>query len=150
MSSMDDYIRHAHVQIHAFTKTAKEPTRAHPDDAGADVYADEDVTVKPGEGKLVGTGLGFKVPLGFVMLVEPRSSQRAKFSVGHLGSGVVDSGYRGELKVFIYNHSKEDYVITKGETRIAQVLFVPISTPKFKQAWYDADRGDNGFGSTGK
>lgn len=138
------------VYFHTFTKTAKPPVRAHASDAGADLFADESVIIPPGTGKLVGTGLGFKTPEGYALLVEPRSSQRANFSVGHLGSGVIDSGYRGELKVYLFNHSDyNDYEVVAGVTKIAQILFVPIITPIFTPAWYDAERGDNGFGSTG-
>jgi dUTP pyrophosphatase len=125
------------------------PTRAHPDDAGLDLYGLEDAVVAPGEGKLLRTGVAVAIPAGHVGLVCDRSSlaRRGLKTAG----GVIDAGYRGELGVVVWNISAEAQAVKKGE-RIAQMLVIPIATP----APVDAEdlgataRGAAGFGSTGR
>lgn len=125
------------------------PTRAHSDDAGLDLYGLEDVTVAPGEGTVLRTGVAVAVPPGHVGLVCDRSSM-ARRGLKTAG-GVIDAGYRGEVGVVVWNISRESQSVKKGE-RIAQMLVVPIATP----APIDSDdlgatlRGTGGFGSTGR
>ncbi len=125
------------------------PTRAHPDDAGLDLYGLEDAAVAPGEGKVLRTGVAFAVPPGHVGLVCDRSSM-AKRGLKTAG-GVIDAGYRGEVGVVVWNISSTPQSVKKGE-RIAQLLVIPIAVP----APVDTDdlgdtaRGAAGFGSTGR
>lgn len=125
------------------------PTRAHPDDAGLDLYSLEDASFEPGAGKLVRTGVAVAVPQGHVGLVFDRSSM-AKRGMKTAG-GVIDAGYRGELGVVLWNISGAPQKVGKGE-RIAQLLIVPVATPAVREV---ADlgatkRGAAGFGSTGR
>ena len=125
------------------------PTRAHPDDAGLDMYALEDSVVPPGEGRLLRTGVAFAVPVGHVGLVCDRSSL-AKRGLKTAG-GVIDAGYRGEVGVVVWNLSREDQHVKKGE-RCAQLLVIPIATPAPVDSadLGDTVRGAGGFGSTGR
>lgn len=125
------------------------PTRAHPDDAGLDLYGLEDATVAPGEGRVLRTGAAVAVPPGHVGLVCDRSSM-AKRGLKTAG-GVIDAGYRGEVGVVVWNLSREAQSVKKGE-RIAQMLVIPIATPApIDSADLGATaRGEGGFGSTGR
>ena len=125
------------------------PTRAHPDDAGLDLYGLEDATLAPGEGALLRTGVAVAVPAGHVGLVCDRSSlaRRGLKTAG----GVIDAGYRGELGVVVWNLSREPQSVRRGE-RIAQLLVIPIAVPAPTEvSELDATaRGAGGFGSTGR
>lgn len=125
------------------------PTRAHADDAGLDLYGLEDVTVAPGEGKLLRTGVAAAVPAGHVGLICDRSSL-AKRGLKTAG-GVIDAGYRGELGVVVWNISSQPQAVKKGE-RIAQMLVFPIATPAPVEVsdLGATARGAGGFGSTGR
>lgn len=125
------------------------PSRAHPDDAGLDLYGLEDATVPPGEGRVLRTGVAVALPPGHVGLVCDRSSM-AKRGLKTAG-GVIDAGYRGEIGIVVWNLSREPQAVKKGE-RVAQLLVLPIAVP----APVDAEdlgatsRGAGGFGSTGR
>lgn len=125
------------------------PTRAHPDDAGLDLYGLEDATLDPGAGALLRTGVAVAVPAGHVGLVCDRSSlaRRGLKTAG----GVIDAGYRGELGVLVWNLSREPQSVKRGE-RIAQLLILPIAVPApVETDALDATaRGVGGFGSTGR
>ena len=125
------------------------PTRAHPDDAGLDLYALEDASLAPGAGGIVKTGVALAVPDQHVGLVCDRSSM-AKKGLKTAG-GVIDAGYRGELGVMLWNISGQTHAIKKGE-RIAQLLVIPIAVPApiEVQDLGATARGAGGFGSTGK
>ena len=125
------------------------PTRAHPDDAGLDLYALEDSVVPPGEGRLLRTGVAVAVPGGHVGLVCDRSSL-AKRGLKTAG-GVIDAGYRGELGILIWNLSREPQPVKKGE-RCAQLLVIPIAVPAPVESadLGETARGAGGFGSTGR
>ena len=125
------------------------PTRAHPDDAGLDLYALEDAELAPGAGRIVKTGVALAIPDAHVGLVCDRSSM-AKKGLKTAG-GVIDAGYRGELGVMLWNISGQTHGVKKGE-RIAQLLVIPISVPvpvEVEDLGATA-RGAGGFGSTGK
>lgn len=128
---------------------AKLPERAHPTDAGADLFSTETFRLLPGESKLVSTGVGVKIPVGYGGLVLNRSSQRVN-GITSLGTGLIDSDYRGELKVFLVNQGDTEYKVVAGETKIAQLVLVPVLLPVFVDSWNDTERGDGGFGSTNK
>lgn len=136
--------------------TRLSPFRAHPSDAGADLMSKEDVGIYPGEQKLIDTGVAIKIPVGHVGLIFNRSSQgKVGIQIAN-GTGIIDSDYRGNLKVLLKNTSDEPYFITAFTSRIAQLVITPIILPQFvawdstKDApWEDTERGIGGFGSTG-
>jgi dUTP pyrophosphatase len=126
------------------------PVYSHPGDAGADLRSCVDDVI-PARGKqLIATGIRLKLPPGHVGLIWPRSGLAVKRSLD-CGAGVIDSEYRGEVKVLLFNHSDEDYAVKAGD-RIAQLIvqkfekidFIPVDSLE------DTVRGGNGFGSTGK
>ena len=128
---------------------AKVPTRAFQHDAGLDLSTIEGGVLKPGEGRIFKTGLAIAVDPGFVGLIWDRSSM-GKRGIKTAG-GVIDSGYRGEVGVILYNVSGEVQEIKAGE-RIAQLLIQAISVPQTKEVDHlsDSDRSEKGFGSSGK
>ena len=122
--------------------------------AGADLYAclDAAVTIEPGEVIWVPTGIALEVPKGCAGLVYARSSMGAKRGLAPANKvGVVDSDYRGEIKVVLLNHSKIPQTIHPGE-RVAQFVITPVLQPVYQEVeeLTDTDRGVGGFGSTGK
>ena len=126
---------------------AKLPKRAHPTDAGADLFSTDTFSLLPGEFRLVGTGVGVKIPVGYGGFILNRSSQRA-IGITSLGTGLIDSDYRGELKVFLFNQGDTEYKVEAGETKIAQLVLIPVVLPVFVDSWNDTARGNGGFGST--
>ncbi len=130
------------------TDEATLPVRAHPNDAGLDLFCFEDAILSPGQGKLIRTGIAVALPEGHVGLVADRSSM-AKKGLKTAG-GVIDAGYRGEIQVVLWNISREEMRISRGE-RIAQLLILPIATPAVVEvkALDETKRGSGGFGSTG-
>lgn len=129
------------------------PKRANPTDAGADLAAflpeGETLDIYPGEQKLVDTGVAVKIPEGYAGFVFNRSSQGKKgITIPH-SVGVIDSDYRGNIKVILKNISQDPYKIERGD-RIAQLVIVPVVLCDFEDIWNDTERGTNGFGSTGK
>ena len=122
--------------------------------AGADLYAclDAPVTIAPGDTFWVSTGLSLEIPQGYAGLIYARSSMGTKRGLAPANKvGVIDSDYRGEVRVVLLNHSKEPQTIAPGE-RAAQLVITPVYTPGFEEAeeLRDTDRGSGGFGSTGK
>lgn len=127
---------------------AKLPQRAHPSDAGADLFALESCEIYPGEQKLVDTGVAVKIPPGFAGFIFNRSSQGKKgITIPH-SVGVIDSDYRGNLKVLLKNIGEDPYEISVGD-RIAQLVVQRVELPTFRDSWNDTQRGTGGFGSTG-
>lgn len=125
------------------------PKRQHATDAGADLFAAETLDLFPGEQKMVDTGVAVKIPVGYVGFVFNRSSQgKLGISIPH-GVGVIDSDYRGNVKVILRNNGTEIYKIKDGETRIAQLVVQPVLLVEFVDCWNDTERGTGGFGSTG-
>jgi dUTP pyrophosphatase len=125
------------------------PTRAHPDDAGLDLHALEDGELAPGAGTLARTGIAIALPEGTVGLVADRSSM-AKKGLKTVG-GVIDAGYRGEIRIVLRNIGAETVRFAKGE-RIAQLLILPCLTPAVVESddLGETGRGEKGFGSTGR
>jgi dUTP pyrophosphatase len=127
---------------------AKLPERAHYSDAGADLFAYEDLEIYPNEQKLVDTGIAIKISQGFAGFVYNRSSQGKKgITIPH-SVGVIDSGYRDTIKVLLKNIGDDPYKITTGD-RIAQLVIQKVELVGFKDIWNDSTRGTGGFGSTG-
>ena len=129
--------------------SAKNPTKGHIADAGWDLYSSETVSIPAGATVLVSTGVAMAIPKSYVGLIWDRSSMGVKGV--HRHAGVIDSGYRGEVKVCLHNTTKETYHVERGD-RIAQLLIQEV--PVFRQHVVDeldaTSRGDGGFGSTGK
>ena len=122
--------------------------------SGVDLSAflDKEVVIKPNSSDLIPTGLQVAIPEEFEIQIRPRSGLAAKESIGVLNSpGTIDSDYRGELKIILFNHGKEDFIINNGD-RIAQMVLVPIIKMEFEEvdSLPDTVRGQGGFGSTGK
>jgi dUTP pyrophosphatase len=128
------------------------PTRAHDSDAGLDLYAAEGARIVPGARVSVGTGLAMAVPEGLAGLVLPRSGLALKAGVTLLNSpGLIDPGYRGEVRILLVNTDQTiDFHVKPGD-RIAQLLLVPIATasPLEADALDTSARGAGGFGSSG-
>ena len=121
--------------------------------AGADLYAcmEEEVTLAPGETKLIHTGIAMEVPVGYAGLIYARSGLATKRGLAPANKvGVVDSDYRGEIMVALHNHSTTPQTVAPGE-RIAQMVIAPFLCADFeeKQELSDTVRGEGGFGSTG-
>ena len=138
-------------------KTSKEvitPKYKTDGSSGVDLSAflDKEVVIKPNSSDLIPTGLQVAIPEEFEIQIRPRSGLAAKESIGVLNSpGTIDSDYRGELKIILFNHGKEDFIINNGD-RIAQMVLVPIIKMEFEEvdSLPDTVRGQGGFGSTGK
>ena len=128
------------------------PAYAKPGDAGLDLRASESVTLEPGERRLVPTGLAVAIPEGHAGFVLPRSGLAMHKGMTVLNApGLIDSGYRGELKVLLINHGAEAVSIDRGE-RIAQLVVQPVARARLveEERLPDSARGEGGFGSTGR
>lgn len=130
------------------------PTYGSAEAAGADLYAclEAPVTVEPGETVWIPTGIALEVPKGCAGLVYARSGLATKRGLAPANKvGVVDSDYRGEIRVVLLNHGKTPQTIEPGE-RVAQLVITPVLTPAYAEAeeLTDTGRGTGGFGSTGK
>ena len=124
---------------------------AHEGDAGVDMAANEAHTVGVGETVIVGTGISMAIPVGYAGFVLPRSGLAVRHGVTVANApGLIDSGYRGELRVGLINHGSEPFSIEPGD-RIAQLVIMKVESPTFVDATTldDTARGDGGFGSTG-
>ena len=144
-----------YVAVHMLTDSKNAPRYAFPTDAGADLMANEEVTLLPGGWSAVSTGVKLAIPEGYVGLVHPRSGLAAKSGVTVLNApGTVDADYRGEVKVILINHGVKPFQIYKGD-RIAQIVFQKVDHAVFysltEEQFKDIDtaRGEGGFGSTG-
>ena len=129
------------------------PTRAHAGDAGLDLYACEAAHIGPGERWSVGTGIAVEIPEGHAGLVLPRSGLAKKHGIALVNSpGLIDSGYRGEIRVLLLNTDPADIFRVEPGDRIAQLVVTPIALaePVEANALADSDRGDGGFGSSGR
>lgn len=129
------------------------PTRAHEGDAGLDLYACEAAHIGPGERWSVGTGVAVEIPAGHAGLVLPRSGIAREHGISLVNSpGLIDAGYRGELRVLLLNTDPaETFRVTAGD-RIAQLVVTPIviAEPVEAPALAESARGGSGFGSSGR
>lgn len=140
------------MRIEIVADDASRPTYARPGDAGADLRATEDIELAPGERRLVGTGVRIVIPEGHVGLVTPRSGLAARVGLSIVNSpGVIDSGYRGEIKVCLVNLDPQTPVSLAAGDRVAQLLIMPFVTADFvpTDTLDDTQRGQGGYGSTG-
>jgi dUTP pyrophosphatase len=138
------------VKLHA---SAVIPTRAHPGDAGLDLYSIEAAHMGPGERWSIGTGIAIEVPEGHAGLVLPRSGLAREHGIALVNSpGLIDAGYRGEVRVLLLNTDPAETVRIEAGARIAQLVISPIALaePVEVAELSDTARGDGGFGSTGR
>ena len=140
------------LQIHKLDPSAKVPTRAHEGDAGLDLYSVESARLGPGQRVSVGTGLAVAIPDGMAGLILPRSGFALKHGIALVNSpGLIDCGYRGEVRVLLLNTDREtDFAVEPGD-RIAQLLLVPFVSTHVREVdeLPDTSRGESGFGSSG-
>ena len=138
------------LEIKLLNDKAKIPNYAHKGDAGFDLFSISKVLVKKNSRAEVKTGIAMKIPKGCVGLIWDKSGLAIKFGIKTLG-GVIDSGYRGEVIVGVYNTSNEDYVFEEGH-KVAQMLIQKVENPQIKivKELDSTSRGEGGFGSTGK
>ena len=141
------------IKIKKLNENATVPTYGSEYAAGADLYAciDGDEVIKPGETKLIKTGLAIELPIGYAAFIYARSGLASKRGLAPANKvGVVDCDYRGEIMVALHNHSTVEQSVAKGE-RIAQMVIAPYVTAEFEESEVLSDtvRGQGGFGSTG-
>ena len=129
------------------------PTRAHEGDAGLDLYAAEEAHMGPGERWGVGTGIAVEIPPGHAGLVLPRSGLAREHGITLVNSpGLIDSGYRGEVRVLLLNTDPAETVKIEVGARIAQLVLTPVALaePTETTSLTDSARGEGGFGSSGR
>jgi len=129
------------------------PSRAHEGDAGLDLHACETAHIGPGERWSVGTGIAVEIPAGHAGLVLPRSGLAKRHGISLVNSpGLIDSGYRGEIRVLLLNTDPAEVFRVEPGDRIAQLVITPIALaePVEAETLADSARGDGGFGSSGR
>jgi dUTP pyrophosphatase len=140
------------LQVRRLDDRAQLPTRAYPGDAGLDLYALDDGVLAPGERASIRTGIAIEIPDGQAGLVLPRSGLAARHGIAIVNApGLIDSGYRGEVRVLLLNTDRTaSFTFSSGE-RIAQLVLVRIETPEIVEvdALATSERGAGGFGSSG-
>ena len=145
--SMGDFWQ---IKYQLLSSKAHKPTQSHESDAGWDLYSIHPTVVSSHQRKMINTGISVEIPSSFVGLIWPRSGLSVKHGIDVL-AGVVDSGYRGEIMVCLFNTSLIPVRIESGD-RIAQILFQEV--PKFKMVssenLTESERKERGFGSSGK
>lgn len=149
MTRADDSIVIPITRMH---ENAVIPQYAHLSDAGADLVSVESVTLRPGERRLVPTGIAIALPEGYVGLVHPRSGLAIRNGVALVNApGTIDAGYRGEIKVCLINLDPQVNVELPAGTRIAQLVVQEVARANFVEVseLSETERGDGGFGSTG-
>ena len=124
------------------------PTRSHSTDAGLDLYSPIDLWLHPGEHKMIDTGIHVQIPDGYVGLI---TSKSGLMSQGITSRGTIDCGFTGSIKAVLYNSGAEGVKIRRGY-KITQLVIVPCITPELEvvEALEETERGNGGFGSTGK
>ena len=128
------------------------PSYQHDGDAGLDLYAAQDLTLLPGERAVIGTGIAVAVPTGFVGLGVPRSGLAVRSGLSMVNTpGVIDAGYRGEIKIVLINHDPRDTIEIKRGERIGQLVVMPVANVDVIEVeeLSTSSRGEGGFGSTG-
>jgi dUTP pyrophosphatase len=132
---------------------ARLPTRAHDGDAGLDLYAADAATLGPGERAAIATGIAIEIPAGFAGLVLPRSGLAARHGIALVNApGLIDSGYRGEVRVLLLNTDRHEAFEVEAGERIAQLMLTPVvdAEPIEVTELAASIRGEGGFGSSGR
>ncbi|MBI2450617.1 MAG: dUTP diphosphatase [Candidatus Nealsonbacteria bacterium] len=136
------------IRIQKIDPSAKVPVFAYEGDAGMDIFSCEDCKIEPFEKKAISTGLKIAVPAGFAGFIWDKSGLALNNSLKTM-AGVLDSGYRGELKIILMNLGKEPYEVKKGQ-KVAQLIIKKIEKPEIiEDVLDDTERGERGFGSSG-
>ncbi len=141
------------VLLYLLDKDLPPPSYAHPGDAGADLRTTVDVTLAPGERAIVGTGVAIALPEGYAAFVHPRSGLAASHGLTLVNApGTVDAGYRGEIKVILYNSDAREPVALRRGDRIAQLVVERVERVVFREVdeLPASARGEGGHGSTGR
>jgi dUTP pyrophosphatase len=131
---------------------ARAPEQAHPNDAGYDLFATDGVQIGPGERAAVGTGIAISIPDGHAGLVMPRSGLAVRHGIALVNApGLIDSGYRGEVRVLVLNTDPEERFVVEPGDRIAQLVITSVASAEFVEGDIlpQSARGEAGFGSTG-
>ncbi|MFW0790389.1 dUTP diphosphatase [Gordonia sp. CPCC 205333] len=128
------------------------PVRAHPGDAGVDLFSTTDLELAPGRRQLVGTGIAIALPVGTVGLIHPRSGLAARAGLSIVNTpGTVDAGYRGEIKVCLINLDPDESIVIARGDRIAQLIVQRVELPDLVETdeLDETSRGAGGYGSSG-
>ncbi|MBD3248831.1 dUTP diphosphatase [Candidatus Woesearchaeota archaeon] len=139
------------IQISRADPDVKIPSYATPGDAGLDLYSAEEHVLKPGERKLISTGVRIAVPLGYEAQVRPKSGLAVKHGISVVNTpGTIDAGYRGVVGVIAINHGQEEFKVEKN-AKIAQMVINKIEQAELEEvsSLDETERGEGGFGSTG-
>jgi len=136
------------LRIHRIDKEVEAPSYSYKHDAGLDLRSSEECVIKPGERRVVKTGLKTAIPENHVGLIWDKSGIASKFGVRVL-AGVIDTGYRGEIGVVLINLGQEEFEIKKN-MKIAQMLIQPVVQPNIHEVenLEESERGERGFGSS--
>lgn len=140
------------LQVKRLEPGARLPTRAHADDAGLDLHALESVTIDPGRRATVRTGIAVAIPHGYAGLVLPRSGLAARHGIALVNApGLIDAGYRGELRVLLLNTDVDAPFTLAAGDRVAQLVLIAVALPVAVAVDQldETERGSGGFGSTG-
>ena len=142
------------IQIKRLEPGVKMPNYKTEGSSGMDLMAflKDPVTIKPKSSELISTGISVAIPEDTEIQIRPRSGLAAKSNISVLNTpGTIDSDYRGELKIILFNHSADDFVVNNGD-RIAQMVLMPVLKASFEEVENlpNTIRGTGGFGSTGK
>ena len=125
------------------------PTRAHSTDAGLDLYSPKELVIRPHNSATVDTGVHVEIPEGYAGFLKSKSGLNVKWSIQ--SDGVIDTGYTGSIVVKLYNHANVPYVVKKKD-KITQLVLMKIGLPELEvvDSLEATERGDNGFGSSGR
>lgn len=140
------------LRVQRLSPAAVLPTRAYPGDAGLDLYAAQEAVLAPGERASVGTGLALEIPAGQAGLVLPRSGLAARHGIALVNApGLIDAGYRGEVRVLLLNTDRRAPFTVNAGDRIAQLVLIDVRAPAVVEvdALASTERGGGGFGSSG-
>lgn len=141
------------LRVRRLDPQAQLPSRAHPDDAGFDLHAVEDVELAPGRRAKVRTGIAVELPPGCAGWVVPRSGLAARHGIALVNApGLIDAGYRGEVAVLLLNTDATESFEVRAGMRVAQLVVAPVSTPAVEEVdeLSETVRGSGGFGSSGR
>jgi len=141
------------VPVRRLRPDAHLPEQAYEGDAGMDLAACEAVTIEPGERAVVPTGLAIEIPDGYAGFVQPRSGLAVRHGIGIVNTpGLIDSGYRGEIRVVLINTDREQRFKVEPGMRIAQLVIVPVAAARLVEVdeLAASERGSRGFGSSSR